>query len=140
MPTPMTLVLFGATGDLARSKLWPALHDLAASGRLPEELAVLGVSRSSSTEELRELAAEHGPGGARLESGERWKQLLEATEVVNGAADDPELYERLRAGARRARGRPPHLPLRRAVAVRRDRRRSWPGSGSAARPAPPRAW
>ena len=95
MPTPMTLVLFGATGDLARSKLWPALHDLAASGRLPEELSVLGISRSSSTEELRELAAEHGPGGARLESGERWQQLLEATEVVNGAADEPELYERL---------------------------------------------
>src|SRR5215208_6809598 len=91
----MSLVLFGATGDLARSKLWPALHDLAASGRLPEELGVLGVSRSSSTEELRELAAEHGPAGARLESGDRWEQLLEATEVVNGAADEPELYERL---------------------------------------------
>ena len=60
MPNPMTLVLFGATGDLARSKLWPALHDLAATGRLPEELAVLGVSRSPATEELRELAAEHG--------------------------------------------------------------------------------
>ena len=38
----MTLVLFGATGDLARTKLWPALHDLATSGRLPEDLAVLG--------------------------------------------------------------------------------------------------
>jgi glucose-6-phosphate 1-dehydrogenase len=95
VPTPMTLVLFGATGDLARGKLWPALHDLADSGRLPEELSVLGISRSASTEELRELAAEHGPGGARLESSERWQQLLEATEVVNGAADDPELYERL---------------------------------------------
>jgi glucose-6-phosphate 1-dehydrogenase len=95
VPTPMTLVLFGATGDLARGKLWPALHDLAASGRLPEELSVLGISRSASTEDLRELAAEHGPGGARLESGERWQQLLDATEVVNGAADDPELYERL---------------------------------------------
>ena len=95
MPTPLTLVLFGATGDLARGKLWSALHDLAASGRLPDELSVLGISRSSSTEELRELAAEHGPAGARLESGERWKRLLEATEVINGAADDPELYERL---------------------------------------------
>jgi len=91
----MTLVLFGATGDLARSKLWPALHDLAGSGRLPEEISVIGISRSASTEELRELAAEHGPDGGRLDSGERWERLLEATEVVNGAADDPELYERL---------------------------------------------
>jgi len=93
----MTLVLFGATGDLARSKLWPALHDLAASDRLPEDVAVLGVSRSASTEELRELAAEHGPAGARRESTERWDRLLAATEVVNGAADDPALYERLEA-------------------------------------------
>jgi len=93
----MTLVLFGATGDLARSKLWPALHDLAASDRLPEDVAVLGVSRSASTEELRELAAEHGPAGARRESTERWERLLAATEVVNGAADDPALYERLEA-------------------------------------------
>ena len=91
----MTLVLFGATGDLARSKLWPALHDLAASGRLPEELVRPRHLALGLTEELRELAAEHGPAGARLESGERWERLLEATEVVNGAADDPELYERL---------------------------------------------
>ena len=38
----LTLVLFGATGDLARTKLWPALHDLAAAGRLPEPMSVLG--------------------------------------------------------------------------------------------------
>jgi glucose-6-phosphate 1-dehydrogenase len=90
----MTLILFGATGDLARTKLWPALHDLAATGRLPEQLDVLGVSRSASTDDLRALADEHGSTGRR-DAGERWKQLLERTEVVNGAADDPQLYERL---------------------------------------------
>src|SRR4051794_32479493 len=42
MPGPATLVLSGATSDLARSKLWPALLDLAASGRLPEPCDVLG--------------------------------------------------------------------------------------------------
>lgn len=92
---PMTLVLFGATGDLARGKLWPALHDLAGSGRLPEQLGVLGISRSASSEELRELASEHGPAGARLETSERWERLVADVEAVNGAGDDPELYERL---------------------------------------------
>ena len=58
MPGPATLVLFGATSDLARSKLWPALHDLAATGRLPEPCRVLGVSRTASTEQLRAAAAE----------------------------------------------------------------------------------
>jgi glucose-6-phosphate 1-dehydrogenase len=71
MPGPATLVLFGATSDLARSKLWPALHDLAASGRLPEPCRVLGVSRSATTEQLRAGAAEHGPSG-RLGSTKRW--------------------------------------------------------------------
>src|SRR3712207_3094015 len=94
-PVPLTLILFGATGDLARSKLWPALHDLAASGRLPEQMDVLGVSRSASTEDLRELADEHGPEGGRLETGDRWQELLQRVEAVNGAGDDPELYERL---------------------------------------------
>jgi glucose-6-phosphate 1-dehydrogenase len=91
----LTLVLFGATGDLARNKLWPALHDLAASGRLPDEVDVLGISRSTGTEDMRELADEHGRDGARLKTTERWEQLVSRIEAVNGAADDPELYERL---------------------------------------------
>jgi glucose-6-phosphate 1-dehydrogenase len=95
MADPMTLVLFGATGDLARSKLWPALHDLAASGRLPDDFAVLGISRSAGTEELRELAEESAKEGARLETGEQWKRIVGAIEAVNGAGDEPALYERL---------------------------------------------
>jgi glucose-6-phosphate 1-dehydrogenase len=94
MPGPATLVLFGATSDLARSKLWPALHDLAASGRLPEPCRVLGVSRSATTEQLRAGAAEHGPSG-RLGSTKRWEALVGAIEAVNGAGDEPQLYERL---------------------------------------------
>ncbi len=96
MPGPATLVLFGATSDLARSKLWPALHDLAASGRLPDPCRVLGVSRSATTEQLRAAAAEHGPSG-RLESTERWRRLVGAIEAVNGAGDEPQLYDALRA-------------------------------------------
>lgn len=100
---PMTLVLFGATGDLARTKLWPALHDLAASGRLPEQLGVLGISRSASGEALRALASEHGSGGARRATSERWERLVSDVEAVNGAGDDPQLYDRL---AQALAGRP----------------------------------
>src|SRR3954453_4808416 len=95
MPGPATLVLFGATSDLARSKLWPPLHDLAASGRLPEPCRVLGVSRSASTEDLRKAAAEHGPAG-RLETTERWTALVDGIEGVNGGAGEPALFTRLR--------------------------------------------
>jgi glucose-6-phosphate 1-dehydrogenase len=108
MADPQTLILFGATGDLARHRLWPALHDLAASGRLPDDLQVLGISRSASTEELRSLAAEHGSANGRLEDGDRWEGLVAGVRAINGAGDDPELYERLeqalgeRPGARLA--------------------------------------
>jgi glucose-6-phosphate 1-dehydrogenase len=104
MADPQTLILFGATGDLARHKLWPALHDLAASGRLPEDLRVLGISRSASTEEMRSLAEEHGSGNGRLEDTDAWRRLLEGVEAVNGAAKDDELYERLESALKERPG------------------------------------
>ena len=52
---PYVLVLFGATGDLAARKLFPGLYRLAAAGRLPEELRVIGSGRHSpgTDEEFR---------------------------------------------------------------------------------------
>ena len=45
---PTTLVIFGATGDLSRRKLLPALYNLAHEGQLPEHFALIGVSRGAS--------------------------------------------------------------------------------------------
>ena len=56
---PTTLVIFGATGDLARRKLLPALYNLAHEGALPEHFALVGSSRSDlADEDFRELAVE----------------------------------------------------------------------------------
>ncbi|MBB2769465.1 MULTISPECIES: glucose-6-phosphate dehydrogenase [Mycolicibacterium] len=46
-PAPHIFVLFGATGDLAKRKLFPGLYRLAAAGRLPEEYAIIGSGRHS---------------------------------------------------------------------------------------------
>jgi glucose-6-phosphate 1-dehydrogenase len=49
------MVLFGATGDLARRKLIPALYNLACDGFLPPRLTVIGVARRPfSDEEFRQ--------------------------------------------------------------------------------------
>ena len=40
-----TIVIFGATGDLTRRKLIPALFQLACKGRLPDQLRIFGFSR-----------------------------------------------------------------------------------------------
>ena len=44
-----TIVIFGASGDLASRKLAPALADLYAKGRLGEEVEIVGVSRTDMT-------------------------------------------------------------------------------------------
>ncbi|MET0351945.1 MAG: glucose-6-phosphate dehydrogenase [Rhizobacter sp.] len=41
-----SLVLFGATGDLARRMLWPSLYALHADGLLPEQFALIGAAHS----------------------------------------------------------------------------------------------
>jgi glucose-6-phosphate 1-dehydrogenase len=54
---PTTLVIFGATGDLARRKLLPALYNLAHEGALPARFNLIGVSRRDlADEEFRDQA------------------------------------------------------------------------------------
>ena len=50
-PSPTTIVIFGASGDLTERKLIPALYTLDLEGRLPERYAVIGVARSEFTDE-----------------------------------------------------------------------------------------
>ncbi|MGP7818618.1 glucose-6-phosphate dehydrogenase [Niallia sp. 01092] len=41
----MTFVLFGATGDLAKRKIYPALYNLFLDGKMPESFSIIGVGR-----------------------------------------------------------------------------------------------
>src|SRR5438045_2832564 len=50
-PEPTALVIFGASGDLTRRKLLPAIYQLARGQRLPARFNVLGVARSPMTDE-----------------------------------------------------------------------------------------
>ncbi len=53
------IVVFGASGDLAKRKLIPALYDLYDHGLLPSNFTVLGFARTEySDEEFRELCYE----------------------------------------------------------------------------------
>ncbi len=46
MPTPLTLIIFGATGDLTARKLAPSLYRMASKGRLPGEARIVGCART----------------------------------------------------------------------------------------------
>jgi glucose-6-phosphate 1-dehydrogenase len=50
-PEPCVLVIFGATGDLTRRKIFPALYALAVRKLLPEQFAILGVARTEQSSE-----------------------------------------------------------------------------------------
>ncbi|HSJ37768.1 MAG TPA: glucose-6-phosphate dehydrogenase [Planococcus sp. (in: firmicutes)] len=47
----MTFVLFGATGDLAQRKLYPALYNLYLDEKLPETISIIGLGRGHCTDE-----------------------------------------------------------------------------------------
>jgi len=51
-PEPCALVIYGASGDLTRRKLIPALYALELRRLLPERFAVLGVARSAGNDEV----------------------------------------------------------------------------------------
>jgi glucose-6-phosphate 1-dehydrogenase len=56
---PFAFVIFGASGDLSRRKLIPAIHHLASLGYMPEKYAIMGTSRSPMTDdEFRRLVTQ----------------------------------------------------------------------------------
>jgi glucose-6-phosphate 1-dehydrogenase len=50
-PEPFTLVVFGATGDLANRKLWPALYGLWQGRWMPSDFALIGVARRDKSDD-----------------------------------------------------------------------------------------
>ena len=82
------MVLLGASGDLARRKVVPALLELARKGQLPEKFRLIGVSRSlGSDDALREHL------GEALGEEEGWAELARR---VHGVAADLEDESSLR--------------------------------------------
>ncbi len=52
---PCVMVIFGATGDLTKRKLFPALYNLAKDGHLPDKFAIVGVGRQEmQSDEFRD--------------------------------------------------------------------------------------
>jgi glucose-6-phosphate 1-dehydrogenase len=97
---PATIVIFGASGDLTRRKLVPALHSLGCGGSLPPATRVLGVARTPlSDEAFREHLYEGVVGYARLKPSpgicELWPRFAERHSYLAGSYDDPQTYRHL---------------------------------------------
>jgi glucose-6-phosphate 1-dehydrogenase len=102
-PSNRVLVLFGATGDLAKRKLFPGFYHLYKAGLMPEGFRIIGSGRHSpgSDEEFRELVhdalGEHG----RMELDDSWEAFAQCLSFVVSTADDgSELAEAVHAAER----------------------------------------
>jgi glucose-6-phosphate 1-dehydrogenase len=88
------LVFFGATGDLAHKKIFPALQKLAARGKL--EMPVIGVAKSGwELQQLRERAKDSVEkyGGPDPEG---FGKLISRLKYIDGDYSDPETFSQLR--------------------------------------------
>jgi glucose-6-phosphate 1-dehydrogenase len=95
---PCVLVIFGASGDLARSKLLPAIYNLAESGHLPDDLAILGVARSPVDRAAYQAQMRDAVAKAEAEPLDpaTWKRIEDRLFYLYGEFDDPALFEQLR--------------------------------------------
>jgi glucose-6-phosphate 1-dehydrogenase len=95
-----TMVIFGATGDLTKRKLFPALYQLAAEHLLGPGFAVLAVGREES---LNDESFRERMRGALGESDEVkkvddavWAEFARRIYFVGGDATDAAAYERIK--------------------------------------------
>ena len=92
---PASLVVFGATGDLAQRKLLPAVYNLAHDWALPEPFNLLGVAVGQmSTERFRFLMTESIRRHSRRVPDEQvLSRLLERVAYVSGDFREPRTYD-----------------------------------------------
>jgi glucose-6-phosphate 1-dehydrogenase len=96
-PDPCIVVIFGASGDLTKRKLLPALYHLEQAGLLPQDFAVVGVAR-------RDLSATFAPdmkdgivkGGGVEEDDPKLAPFMERVQYFATNFDDDAGFEKLK--------------------------------------------
>ncbi|NED93924.1 glucose-6-phosphate dehydrogenase [Phytoactinopolyspora alkaliphila] len=94
---PSSLVIFGVTGDLARTKLMPAVYDLANRGLLPPGFSLVGFARrdwehQDFGKQVHDAVRQH----ARTPFSEgTWRQLSEGFRFVPGDFSDDNAFDEL---------------------------------------------
>lgn len=97
-PAPASIVIFGATGDLARRKLMPALYNLARDNYLPPVFNIIGFARRPRTDEqirdeYRQAVSQFSRAGI---SNELWDSFAQSICYVQSNLVDIEGYHDLK--------------------------------------------
>jgi len=95
---PCAMVIFGASGDLAKRLLVPALYNLACDRLLPRRFGVVGVALDDlTTERFRDkLSSDIRQFSTRKQFDETvWGDLVRRFHYLSGRFDDPAVFDRL---------------------------------------------
>src|SRR5216683_7711995 len=98
-PGPGAIVLFGATGDLTRRKLIPALYSLFLQNLLPEKVAIVAFARrdkddSVFREDIRQAISKFAP--TMPSAGSQWDAFANIIHYQRSDLDDIAGYHALR--------------------------------------------
>src|ERR671913_1917481 len=99
-PHAAVLVIFGASGDLTKRKLIPALYNLALEKRLPERFWVVGFARSDMSDgefrnRMREAVSEFSRTG--LKNEQVLQQFASTLHYIRGDYNEMGAYQRLKS-------------------------------------------
>ena len=103
---PCAMVIFGGGGDLTKRLVTPALYNLATTGLLPDDFAILGVDHSDGTDEgwrdsLSEMMQGFVGGSGEFDPAkidvEAWDWLKSRMFYLKGDFEDPRTFEAVKA-------------------------------------------
>ncbi len=94
MPAAATLVIFGATGDLTRRKLMPALYNLFVDGLIDPSTAIIGFARRPLSDkdfrdQMRQAVEKHS---RRVVESESWTRFAGGLRYTQGDFSNAEAY------------------------------------------------
>src|SRR5579864_7854022 len=99
---PCTIVIFGASGDLSRRKLIPALYSLAAQNCLARRFAIIGFARTPMSDDAFQKSAVDSikkfaePGTNHENDDIQCKEFAQALAYVDGEYHHPEAFKKLK--------------------------------------------
>lgn len=97
MNRPTTMVIFGASGDLTRRKLIPALFNSCRKGRLPEPFRIVGFARRPWDDDELRAVLQEGMQTFAADAYDKaeWESFAPSLSYFKGNLDVPEDFERL---------------------------------------------
>jgi len=94
---PCTIVIFGASGDLTKRKLLPALYNLKVLRLLPQDFSVIGVAVTDGDDESfrTQMTSDINDFATRPVDTDEWEDFRKRSYYLQGDFNSPETFEKL---------------------------------------------